>query len=81
MTSEQLKALRESLGLSQQWLADQANVRKRTVAHWESGRNNVPVDVAEIILRASKDAAKKKTIEYPDTFARCVLGLELRGLI
>jgi DNA-binding transcriptional regulator YiaG len=81
MTSQELKALRESLGLSQQWLADQAGVQKRTVAYWESGRNQVPKDVAEIILSAAKDAAKKKVTDYPETFARSIFGLQLRGLL
>lgn len=81
MTSAQLKALRESLGLSQQWLADQSNVQKRTVAYWESGRNQVPEDVSDIILSAAKDAAKKKITNYPETFARSIFGLQLRGLL
>ena len=52
MTSAELKTLRESLGLSQQWLADRAGVQVRTVKYWESGRNAVPDDVGEIISTA-----------------------------
>lgn len=55
MTPAHLKTLRESLGISAQWLADQAGVQRRTVQHWESGRSTVPADVAAMIERLDAD--------------------------
>ncbi|TAL87484.1 MAG: DUF1870 family protein [Candidimonas sp.] len=49
MTSAELKTIRESLGLSLQWVADQAHVQLRTAQYWESGRNQVPADVAQML--------------------------------
>ncbi len=51
VTSAGLKTMRESLGLTVNWLAEQAGVGERTVRYWESGRNQVPDDVAATILR------------------------------
>ena len=50
MTSAELKTYREALGLTVGWLAAEARVGERTVRYWESGRNEVPEDVAELIL-------------------------------
>ena len=35
MTSAELKTLRESPGLPVQWLAERANVQRRTVEYWK----------------------------------------------
>lgn len=51
MTPAELKTIRESLGLSAQWLADRAGVLQRSVQYWEAGRSRVPEDVAELVLR------------------------------
>ncbi len=51
MTPAELKTLRESLGLSAQWVADQSGVRLRTVQYWEAGRMPVPEDVAALLSR------------------------------
>ncbi len=51
MTPAELKTLRETLGLSAQWLADRAGVLQRSVQYWEAGRSRLPDDVAELILR------------------------------
>lgn len=52
MTPAELKTIRESLGLSAQWLAGRAGVRQqRSVQYWEAGRSRVPEDVADLILR------------------------------
>lgn len=59
MTGAELKTLRESLGLSQQWLAHAAEVGLRTVQYWEADNPRrtrhtekpaVPEDVADLIL-------------------------------
>ncbi len=49
MTPAELKTNREALGLPVSWLAAQAEVSERTVRYWESGRNQVPEDVVDII--------------------------------
>jgi len=51
MTPAELKTLRESLGMPVQWLAERANVQRRSVEYWEAGRSRVPNDVADLILR------------------------------
>lgn len=51
MTPAELKTNREALGLTVGWLAEQSGVGERTVRYWESGRNQVPDDVAALIVR------------------------------
>lgn len=50
MSPAELKTLRESMGLSQQWLADRAGVRLRSVQYSEDGRSAVKEDVAALVL-------------------------------
>jgi hypothetical protein len=50
MHSATLKTIRESLGLSIEWFAEQARVQEHEVRDWESARDQVPEDVAEFIL-------------------------------
>lgn len=52
MTPAEFKTLRESLGLTTEWLAQWAGVNDRTVKYWESGSKNtyravIPPGVAE----------------------------------
>lgn len=49
MNPAELKTIRENLGLSLQWLAQQAGVRLRSVEHWEAGKSPVPEDVAGLL--------------------------------
>ncbi len=67
MTPAEFKTLRESLGLSAQWLADRAGVALRTVQYWEAGRRaRIPADVCAILT------------EIDDKFERAVaLALEI----
>jgi transcriptional regulator with XRE-family HTH domain len=58
MTSAELKTLRESLGLPVSFLATQANVQRRTVEYWESGRNKVPEDVSILIINIENNFAQ-----------------------
>ena len=58
MTPAELKTIRESLGLSAQWLADRAGVLQRSVQYWEAGRSRVPEDVAELVLRIDAQFAE-----------------------
>ncbi len=48
MTPAELRVVRESLGLTARWLAEQAGVKELTVARWES-TYRVPDDVAALI--------------------------------
>lgn len=49
MTSAELKTMRESLGLTAQWLADVSGVQLRTVQYWEVDRA-VPDEVAKRLI-------------------------------
>jgi transcriptional regulator with XRE-family HTH domain len=50
MTPAELKTIREAVGLAVPDLAALADVQERTVRYWESGRNVVPDDVAQMAL-------------------------------
>lgn len=51
MNGAELKTIRESLGISAQWLANQSGVKLRSVQYWESGRSPVPDDVSGMVTR------------------------------
>lgn len=61
-----LKTLRESLGLTAQWLADQAGVRLRSVQYWESGRSKVPADVCNMLknIDESLNGSVERAVEH-----------------
>ncbi|MDH5217470.1 MAG: DUF1870 family protein [Gammaproteobacteria bacterium] len=65
LNAAELKTIRESLGLTSQWLADQVGVRLRTVQYWESGRNSVPQDVEELLqnIDASINQSVSETLK------------------
>ncbi|WP_368655375.1 hypothetical protein ABRY94_11630 [Castellaniella ginsengisoli] len=58
MNGATLKTIREALGLSVPWFANFCSVQERTVRHWESGRNTVPILVATAIRKFEKAAAE-----------------------
>jgi transcriptional regulator with XRE-family HTH domain len=47
ITPAEYRTLREACGLSQQDAANFHDVAIRTIAHWETGRNNVPSGAAQ----------------------------------
>lgn len=49
MTPAELKVLRESLGLSAQWIADRLGVDQRTVRRWEDGALPIRADVITLL--------------------------------
>lgn len=55
MTPAEMKTLRESLGLSAQFLSDNLNVQLRTVQYWESGKKPVPKDVSDWLQNISNN--------------------------
>lgn len=64
MTPAELKATRESLGLSTRWLAEYCDVREQTVQRWESGYSPIPAGVIEDVeaLKAALDEMVKAGI-------------------
>lgn len=42
MTAAEFRAVREHLGLTLDWCADELDVTERTVRNWESGRHSIP---------------------------------------
>lgn len=72
MTPAELKTLREALGLTCQWLADEAGVSMRTVQYWEAGRTAVPSDVAQILVMLDErvSAASKRLATDAEASAR-----------
>lgn len=53
MNGAELKTIRESLGLSLQWLANKAGVTHRSAAYWEAG-SKIPDDVIKLVLSLEK---------------------------
>ena len=67
MTAKQLKAVRRSLGFTQQGLADVLQVSRVTVARWEIGERGVSGPVALLLLRLRQEQPRKapKTAAKP----------------
>lgn len=57
MTAAELRATRELLGLTAEWLADQVGVALRTVRRWEHGQSPVPPGVAADVAALAEDTA------------------------
>lgn len=57
MNGSTLRTVREALGLSVPWFAGFCAVQERTVRHWESGRNTVPIAVAAAVREFEKASA------------------------
>ena len=55
MNSAEFKTIRESLGLTPQWVAHETAVKLITVQHWETGRERVPNEVAELLESIDKN--------------------------
>ncbi len=68
MSPAELKTLRESLGLTLNWVAEQAGVYVRTAQYWESGRQAPPADVVEMLQRLDAQI-DRVVIETLDTYA------------
>jgi len=65
MTPAELKTLRESLGLSVRWCAQENGINQRSWRYWESGTFKIPQDAIEWITSLSTlaDSTAKKAIE------------------
>lgn len=58
MTPAELKTIRENLGLTVKWLAENAKVSHRTATYWEAGKGKVPDDVAGLLEKISGTVQK-----------------------
>lgn len=57
MSDAELRVLRESLGLTGDWLAAHLGVSPRTVRHWEQGKYTVPRGVAKTLRGLEEETA------------------------
>jgi len=57
---EELKRIRETLGLTQEEFADEIGVHRVTVAKWEAGDRNIPEPVARLVQRIRDEKKRKK---------------------
>lgn len=57
MTPADFKTIRESLGLSAQWLATAVDVDQRTVRRWEDGAIPLRSDVVDLLTRLDEQLA------------------------
>jgi transcriptional regulator with XRE-family HTH domain len=51
LIAEKIKKIREYSGLNQKDFGEKLDVNQRTVSNWESGRNQPPIEVLQIMLR------------------------------
>jgi repressor LexA len=58
--SEELRRLRERLGLTQEQLARELGVHRVSVARWETGEHRIPEPVARLLGRLRQEAKAKK---------------------
>lgn len=65
MTPAEFKTVRESLGLSAQWLASRLSVSLRSIRHWEDGEIPIPDGVAAELLNLEDyvEAAADEIVE------------------
>lgn len=59
LTAAEVRAIREGLGITAEWLADHLGVQTRTVQRWESGQNQVKPFAVEALLLLEAEAAKQ----------------------
>jgi len=60
MKPEELKVIRERLGLSQAALAEMIGVARETVARWETGTRRITEPAARLIGRIAAEKKSKK---------------------
>jgi len=57
---QELKRIREGLGLTQEQLAEEIGVHRVTIAKWEAGDRGIPEPVARLLLRIQTEKKRKK---------------------
>jgi DNA-binding transcriptional regulator YiaG len=70
VTAKELKAVRQSLGLTQQGLADVLHVSRVTVARWEIGERGVSGPVALLLQRLLQEQHPRALKRAPKTTKR-----------
>lgn len=59
LTAAEVRAIRQGLGVTAEWLANHLDVQTRTVQRWESGDNDVKPSAAEAILSLEAEATEQ----------------------
>ena len=54
MTPAEFKTIRESLGLTEKWIADHSDVNLKTVEYWESGRMAIPKEAEKMFANIDR---------------------------
>ena len=57
---EEMKRIREALGMTQEEFADEIGVHRVTVAKWEGGDRTIPEPVARLVQRIRDEKKKRK---------------------
>ena len=62
MRKDELKRLRDRLGVTQRVLAEEVGVHPMTVSKWETGASRIPEPVARLVQRmdTERGATKRK---------------------
>ena len=58
MTPQDLRAIRDELGITQYALGERVGVRSQTVWRWEHGRSRIPGPAAKLIEMLVQDARR-----------------------
>lgn len=68
MTPAEFRTMRETLGLTGQWVADRADVSLRAVQYWDEGRWVVPEAVEDMLetIEQTLEAAVEQALEQVD---------------
>lgn len=80
MAAGEFRMVREYLGLTAEWVADQLGVALRTVRRWEAGASPVPDGVREQMEAWEEDTAQavhlysERLMDAPDPFVKLALG-------
>lgn len=84
MTTEELRQLRDELGLTQQEMAKSLNVSFVTYSRWENGHRDIPADTAKLLdgirLLMTSDVRKKTKLTLAD-ITEAVKSVGVQGVI
>lgn len=75
MSAADFKSIRESLGLTAQWLADAVHVDQRTVRRWEDGDIPLRDDVVDVLLQLDQQVEYEIGCEVERERARVLTDL------
>jgi DNA-binding XRE family transcriptional regulator len=83
VTPADFKTIRESLGISAQWLATAVHVDQRTVRRWEDGAIPLRADVVDLLTRLDEQMAADVGTEVDQVLAYldAIPGTELAALL